>query len=90
MEQSLTSFENKASILSTLWTTYRLDKGFAEFIEFNDLGLPLAFAFAEGIIDFKNGGSTFIEETFELLLTTLDIEDEGFDTLDDLLGRAAK
>lgn len=88
MEQ--TTFDNKAGILSTLWTTYRVDEGFETFIEYNDLGLPLAFAYAEGIIDFKAGGSTFIEETFELLLSTLEIEDEGYETLDDLLGRAAK
>jgi hypothetical protein len=90
MEQSLTSFDNKADILSSIWTTYRLDAGFAEFIEYNDLGLPLAFAYSEGIIDFKNGGSTFIEETFDLLMATLDIEDEGFETLDDVLERASK
>jgi len=90
MEQSQTSFDNKASILSSIWTTYRLDGGFAEFIEYNDLGLPLAFAYSEGIIDFKNNGSAFIEETFDLLMATLDIQDEGFETLDDVLERASK
>jgi hypothetical protein len=90
MEQSLTSFDNKAGILSSIWTTYRLDSGFAEFIEYNDLGLPLAFAYSEGIVEFKNSGSSFIEETFDLLMATLDIEDEGFETLDDVLERASR
>jgi hypothetical protein len=37
------------------------------------------------LIDFKNAGSMFVEETFDLLLATLDIEDTGFETLEDVL-----
>ena len=87
---SNTEFDAKASILSTLWMDYKTDKGFEDFLEYNDIGLPLAFAHTEGLIDFKNAGSMFVEETFDLLLATLDIEDTGFETLEEVLAAAAK
>jgi hypothetical protein len=82
---SKTEFDAKASILSTLWMDYKTDKGFEDFLQYNDVGLPLSFAYTEGLIDFKNAGSMFVEETFDLLLATLDIEDTGFETLEDVL-----
>lgn len=87
---SKTEFDARASILSTLWLDYKTDKGFEDFLEYNDIGLPLAFAYTEGLIDFKNAGSMFVEETFDLLLATLDIEDTGFETLEEVLAAAAK
>jgi hypothetical protein len=85
-EVSKTSLDAKAAILSELWMTYKKDNQFQDFVEYNDVGLPLAFLYTEGLVEFKNAGSMFIEETFEILLTTLDIEDTGFETLDDVLG----
>ena len=90
METNNTEFDVKASILSRLWIEYKTDEGFKDFLEYNDVGLPLAFAYTEGLIDFKNAGSMFVEETFDLLLSTLDIEDTGFETLEDVLGLAGK
>lgn len=82
---SKTEFDAKASILSTLWIDYKTEKGFEDFLQYNDVGLPLAFAYTEGLVDFKNAGSMFVEETFDLLLATLDIEDTGFETLEEVL-----
>ncbi|NBV01545.1 MAG: hypothetical protein EBS31_09050 [Burkholderiaceae bacterium] len=82
-----TFFENKADILAELWLDYRDNKEFADFIEYNDLGLPLAYAFANGIIDKATPLlEQFINESFNLLLAGLEIkEDAGFETLDDVL-----
>jgi hypothetical protein len=82
-----TTFSDKTLILGDLWLNYREDEEFIDFCEYNDLGLPLAYAIANGIVDNPNTLATkFVEETFDLLLAGLEIsEDTGFETLDDLL-----
>ena len=84
-EQTNTPLSNKADILSELWVQYKTDPDFADFIQYNDLGLPLAYAVSHGIIEMNNQVSMFIEETFDVLLTALDIEeDTGFEELGEL------
>lgn len=80
-----TTIENQAIILADLWLNYRYDEEFADFIQYNDLGLPLAYAIDSGIVKMTDQAQSFIEETFSLLLAGLDIEDTGFETLDDVL-----
>ncbi len=81
-----TTFDNKTQILADLWLNYRNEGDFVDFIEYNDLGLPLAYAISAGIVPATDRAREFIEETFALLLASLDIEeDTGFDNLDDLL-----
>lgn len=81
---SMTTQENKASILAELWMNYRDDVEFQDFIEYNDLGLPLAYLLQSGIVKTTDQAEKFIDETFNLLLASLSVEDTGFDTLDDL------
>lgn len=81
---SMTTQENKASILAELWMNYRDDVEFQDFIEYNDLGLPLAYLLQSGIVKTTDQADKFIDETFNLLLASLSVEDTGFDTLDDL------
>lgn len=80
-----TTFENKCNILAELWLDYRDDAGFEDFVEYNDLGLPLSFLLAEGLVSPTDQAKAIIDETFVLLLTALEIEDAGFESLDDLL-----
>jgi len=82
-----TTFENKASILADLWITYDKDENFADFMEYNDLGLPLAYSIANGIIEASDKAIGFVEEAFALLLSGLEQEDTGFETLDQLLSQ---
>jgi hypothetical protein len=82
-----TTYENKTFILSDLWMNYRGDAEFEDFTEYNDLGLPLAYAISNNIVKDTPMSNQFINETFDLLLAGLGIsEDEGYDTLDDILG----
>jgi hypothetical protein len=81
----MTTFENKCLILSDLWLNYRSDEQFEDFITYNDMGLPLAYALSEGIVKGTDTSTTFIDETFDLLLSGLGIEDSDFQSLDDLL-----
>jgi hypothetical protein len=83
----MTPFETQTQILADLWMEYRSDQEFSDFLEYNDLGLPLAYAIANGIVSSTNIAQQYIEETFSLLLAGLKIEeDTGFDTLEDVLG----
>lgn len=85
MENTQTEFDKKALILAELWIDYKNDAEFEDFMQYNDVGLPLAFVYTEGLVEFKNAGAMFIEETFDLFLATLGIEDTGFETLEDIL-----
>jgi len=82
-----TTYTNKCAILADLWMTYRNDEQFQDFIEYNDLGLPLAYAIDSEIVKSTEMAQRFIEEAFSLLLAGLDIaEDAGYETMDDILG----
>lgn len=81
----MTSFETKAQILGELWINYKGDDEWVDFFEYNDMGLPLAFAFAEGIVNHTNTLEQYINETWFLFLEGLDIEDTGFEDISDLL-----
>jgi hypothetical protein len=80
----MTTQETKAEILSDLWLGYKNDQNFEDFFAYNDLGLPLAYAVANGIVKATELSNKFINETFDLLLASLEIEDEGYDGLDDI------
>jgi hypothetical protein len=82
-----TTFEAQTSILADLWMDYRGDEEFKDFIEYNDLGLPLAYAVSSGIVEPSPLAKQYIEETFSLLLASVNInEDLGYDSLDDIFG----
>jgi len=83
--ENTTAFGTKAQILADLWTDYRDDVEFRDFTEYNDLGLPLAYAIANGIVDVSPMAEQFINETFALLLASLSVEDTGYDSLEDIL-----
>jgi hypothetical protein len=87
---SSTSYTDKCSILAELWLNYRNDEEFQDFIEYNDLGLPLAYAIDNNIVKSTEMAQRFVEETFDLFLASLEVEDEGYESLDELLGLASE
>lgn len=81
-----TIFEIKVDILADLWTSYRSQPDFKDFVEYNDLGLPLAFLVNEELVQPSELAKQMVEESWFLLLESLGIdEDTGFDSLDDLM-----
>ena len=82
---SKTPFSSKCIILGELWLNYRDDEEFIDFVEYNDLGLPLAYLLAEGIVQSNNKAEVFVSETWDLLIEALGIEDTGFQNLDEML-----
>ena len=85
MPDSSTPFSSKCIILGELWLNYRDDEEFTDFVEYNDLGLPLAYLLAEGIVTSTNKTEVFVNETWDLFLEALDIPDTGFTNLDEML-----
>jgi hypothetical protein len=80
----VTDFENQASILAKLYMNYKEDVQFEDFVEYNDVGLPLAYLMSEGLSIPTDDGVRYIQETWELFLGGLNIEDTGFETLEDV------
>jgi hypothetical protein len=80
-----TTFENKTLILGQLWINYKAEDEWIDFFVYNDLGLPLAFAFAEGIINHTPTLEQYINETWDLFIEGLDVDDTGYETIEELL-----
>ena len=85
MAKNKTKFKHKCDILADLWLNYKEDSELADFIKYNDLGLPLAYAINEGIVEKTALAKNFVDETFELLLSSLGLDDAGYHLLDELL-----
>lgn len=80
-----TSPQMKIKILSEVWMKYRDDDAFQEFIEYNDIGLPIAYFIDSEIVDPTPRADLYISETFDMLLASLELEDKGFDSFDSML-----
>lgn len=79
-----TTFSNKVNILGQLYSDYGQDPEFRDFVEFNDLGLPLAYLYNEGLFELSADGKKCIEETWTLFAESLGIEDTGFENIDEM------
>jgi hypothetical protein len=64
---------------------FREDKNLSEFIEFNDIGLPLAYLASEGLCEISGDGKKYVAETWDLFLACFEVEDTGFTSLDQIL-----
>jgi hypothetical protein len=79
-----TEIASKCDILTDLWINHSENERFDDFVEFNDLGLPLAYFIANGVVEMTPLASDIIDATFTDLLELFDIEDTGFTSLKDL------
>ena len=89
MTEYKTSYENRCIVLHDLWSDFKDHPQFAEFVEYNDLGLPLAYMINSNIIASTPIAETYINESFDLLceameLDSSDVEVEGIDDLFEL------
>ena len=82
-------FQNKITILSELWMNYRDDQELEDFINYNDLGLPLAYFLMNEIVLPTIQSAVYIDETYNLFIASLGVEDREWESLDELLGDQA-
>jgi len=78
--------QNKITILAELWMNYRDDDELEDFIEYNDIGLPLAYLLMNEIVLPSEQSAIYINETYDLLLGALGIPDKEWESLDEMLG----
>lgn len=81
-------FADKCGILGRFWIEFREDEDLKNFTEYNDVGLPIAYFIAEGLVKETPLSEQYINETFDLLLNAIEVteeEIEGIDNLDDLM-----
>ena len=83
------TFENKITILAELWMNYRDDEDLQDFVEYNDLGLPLAYFLMNEIVLPTSQSELYINETYDLFIASLQVADKEWKSLDELLGGQA-
>lgn len=85
----MTDFTKVCEILGLLYANYKEDEEFKDFIDFNDLGLPLAYFASERLCEVSDDGARYIMETWLLFLKGLGLEDTGvWDNLEDVFESA--
>ena len=72
-----TDFSNQTSILADLWINFRDEGEFKDFLEYNDIGLPLAYYIHTDLVTPTDQAKMFVEETFNLLCAALGLDVEG-------------
>lgn len=72
-----TPFSNRCRILGDLWIFFKNDEDFADFVQYNDLGLPLAYFVAEGMVTIADDkAQEYINETWDLFAESLGLDNE--------------
>jgi hypothetical protein len=75
----MTTLETRTLTLAQLWLQYRTTEQFADFFDYNDIGLPLAYAVANQIVEPLPIAIKMIDETWLLFLEMLGLEDTDGD-----------
>jgi hypothetical protein len=90
MSESLSQdFNGKCNVLAELWFSYRDDEEFKDFIEYNDIGLPLAYFINSEIAKPTGIAEQYINETYDLLTQALKVSDTvPYESLDDMLSES--
>ena len=84
-----TNFSNKCAILAELWMNYRDDSNLEDFVDYNDLGLPLAYAINTELATATSVGELYVNETFDLLCAAIGVDDEkDYQTLNEMFNQA--
>ena len=80
----MTDFDKVCEILGTLYANFKEDTDLKDFIDFNDLGLPLAYFVSESLAEVSDDGARYITETWQLFLASMDLEDDDWNSLDEM------
>ncbi len=81
----MTDFDDICIILAEIYSNYSEDENFKEFMEFCDIGLPLAFVISENLCEPTDDGVRYINETWDIFLAALELPDNGFESLEQVL-----
>lgn len=87
-EPTNTDFSKRCDLLNRFWMEFREEEAFESYFEYNDIGVPLAFAISEGIVKSTDQSAAYINEAYDLLCETLNIEIKTYDSLEDMMMEA--
>ena len=82
------NFADRCGILGQFWYEFRDDQTVKPFMEYNDVGMPLAWFIATGVVTPLPMAEEYINETFAMFLNAMEVEESDVvdvDNLDDLL-----
>lgn len=86
-----TNFSNKCAILAELWMNYRDDSNLEDFVDYNDLGLPLGYIINTELATITPTGEIYVNETFDLLCAAIGVDDQkDYQTLNEMFHEAEK
>jgi hypothetical protein len=80
-----TDLASKIDILNDIWINYSEEEGFQDFIEMNDLGLPLAHLISNGIVESTTLAEELVNQSFNDLMELFEIDDSGFKKFEEIL-----
>lgn len=80
-----TPFSKRCEIISDLWIKYGDEPDLDDFVSYNDLGLVLGFAINEDIVKTTKVAEGYVNETFDLFLEAMGLDDTGFETVEQIL-----
>ena len=86
------NFADRCGILGQFWYEFRDDEDLKPFIGYNDVGLPLAWFIATGVVTPLPMAEEYVNETFALFLEAMEVKEDDVvdvDNLDDLLAIVA-
>ena len=76
-------YADKTGLLGQLWIDYRDNEDFSVFMEYNDIGLPLSYVVAEGLVpELTKLGEDYVDETIEMFFKLLNITEQEVEMLD--------
>jgi hypothetical protein len=84
-----TDYAKRSEILHHLWINYNDNEDFEEFIDLNDLGLPMAYFIHKGIVESTPMAEDLVNQSFQALLDMFEVEDKGFKSLQQILNTRA-
>ena len=82
------NFADRCGILGQFWYDFRDNETVKPFIDYNDVGMPLAWFIATGVVTPLPMAEEYINETFAMFLQAMEVTEEDVvdvDNLDDLL-----
>ena len=69
---------------------YRDDEQLKDFVEYNDLGLPLAYFIMNELVLPTKQSELYIDESYSLLVASLEADDIEYESLDELLAATSE
>ena len=84
-EPTTIPYSKKCLLLADFWLNYKEEEGFEDFVEYNDIGLPLAFMITEDIVLSTPIAEVYVNEAWELLCAALNLDSkQDYDVLEDM------